>query len=99
MQHILRHSPHAETRFASCLRAISADQSLLLIEDAAYALLPGTSSRNALEYLPGNVQLYTLESDLLARGIALDDVSARIQLIDYSMMVALCTEHSKVVSW
>ncbi|CEA05115.1 DsrH family protein [Pseudomonas saudimassiliensis] len=99
MLHILRHSPHAETRFASCLRAISADQSLLLIEDAAYALLPGTSSRNALEYLPGNVQLYTLESDLLARGIALDDVSARIQLIDYSMMVALCTEHSKVVSW
>ena len=99
MLHILRHSPHAETRFASCLRAISANQSLLLIEDAAYTLLPGTSSRNALEYLPGNVKLYTLESDLLARGIALDDVSARIQLIDYSMMVALCTEHSKVVSW
>lgn len=99
MLHILRHSPHTETRFSSCLRAISANQSLLLIEDAAYALLPGTSSRNALEYLPGNVKLYTLESDLLARGIALDDVSVRIQLIDYPMMVALCTEHSKIVSW
>lgn len=99
MLHILRHSPHAETRFSSCLRAISADQSLLLIEDATYALLPGTSSRNALEYLPGNVKLYALEVDLLARGIALDDVSVRIQLIDYPMMVTLCTEHSKVVSW
>lgn len=99
MLHILRHSPHADSRFASCLRAINADQSLLLIEDAVYTLLPGTSGRNALEYLPASVSLYTLESDLQGRGVALDDISSRIEVIDYQMMVALCTEHAKVVSW
>ena len=99
MLHILRHSPHAEPRFASCLRAINANQSLLLIEDAVYALLPGTSARNALEYLPASVTLYTLETDLLGRGVALDDISNRIEVIDYPMMVALCAEHTKVVSW
>ena len=99
MLHILRHSPHSESRFASCLRAINASQSLLLIEDAVYGLLPGTTTRNALEYLPSSVNLYAMEADLQARGLALDDLSSRIRVINYPMMVALCAEHAKVVSW
>ncbi|WP_256582329.1 sulfurtransferase complex subunit TusB [Pseudomonas sp. MYb185] len=99
MLHILRHSPHSESRFASCLRAVNANQSLLLIEDAVYGLLPGTSTRNALEYLPASVNLYAMEADLQARGLALDDLSSRIRVVNYAMMVALCAEHAKVVSW
>ena len=99
MLHILRHSPHSDSRFASCLRAINADQGLLLIEDAVYGLLPGTSARAALDYLPGSISLYTLEPDLQARGLALDDLPSRIKVIGYPIMVELCTEHAKVVSW
>lgn len=99
MLHILRHSPHSESRFASCLRAISSGQSLLLIEDAVYGLLPRTSGRNALEYLPGTVSLYALDADLQARGLALDDLPPRVTIINYLMMVELCAEHDKALSW
>lgn len=99
MLHILRHSPHTESRFASCLRAISSGQSLLLIEDAVYGLLPRTTARNALEYLPGTVSLYALDTDLQARGLALDDLPSRVTIINYSMMVELCIEHEKALSW
>ena len=99
MLHILRHSPHAQSCFASCLRTINARQSLLLIEDAVYGLFPGTSSRSALEYLPATVRLYALDVDLQARGLALDDVPTRATIISYAMMVELTVEHHKVVSW
>lgn len=99
MLHILRHSPHSESRFASCLRAINSGQSLLLIEDAVYGLLPGTTGRNSLEFLPAAVSLYALDTDLQARGMALDDLPSRVRIINYTMMVELCVEHAKAVSW
>lgn len=99
MLHILRHSPHSESRFGSCLRAINSGQSLLLIEEAVYGLLPGTSARNALEYLPASVSLYALEMDLQARGLALDDLPPRVTIINHPMLVELCVQHSKVISW
>ena len=99
MLHILRHSPHAESSFASCLRTLNAGQSLLLIEDAVYGMLPGSSSRNALEYLPATVRLYALDVDLQARGLALDDIPTRATIINYAMMVDLTVDHHKLVSW
>lgn len=99
MLHILRHSPHTESCFASCLRTINAGQSLLLIEDGVYGLLPGTASRDALDYLPVTVNLYVLDADLQARGLALDDVPTRAKTVNYAGMVELAIEHSKVVSW
>lgn len=99
MLHILRHPPHTDSRFASCLRAINTGHALILIEDAVYALLKGTSARNALEYLPGTISLYALDVDLDARGIALDDLPSRARVINYPMMVELCLEHPKAVSW
>lgn len=99
MLHILRHSPHSESRFASCLRTINSGQSMLLIEDAVYGLSPHTTARNTLEYLPSTVHIYALDTDLQARGLALDDLPSRVTIINYSMMVDLCLEHSKAVSW
>lgn len=99
MLHILRHSPHAESSFASCLRTISPGQSLLLIEDSVYSLLPGTSSRNALDSLPDTLNLYALDVDLEARGLVPGDVPARTTIIDYARMVELTIQHTKVVSW
>lgn len=99
MLHILRHSPYSDTRLASCLRAVSSGQSLLLIEEAVYSLLPGTATRDALEQLPSNISLYVLENDLLARGLTLEVVASRVQTTDYLGMVELCANHAKVVSW
>lgn len=99
MLHILRHSPGSETRFASCLRGLGPQQSLLLMEDAVYGLLPRSRTLASLQILPGSVRLYAMEADVLARGLALDDLPERVKIIDYSAMVRLCLEHKKVVNW
>ncbi|PKM04715.1 MAG: sulfurtransferase complex subunit TusB [Gammaproteobacteria bacterium HGW-Gammaproteobacteria-6] len=99
MLHILRHSPASDPRFASCLRVLGGNQNLLLIEDAVYALLPQSQALNNLKILPSSVSLYVLQADLLARGMALDDLPRRIRPIDYEQMVELCGQCHKVVSW
>lgn len=97
--HIVRHSPVNHPSFNSCLRSLGSQQSLLLIEDAVYALLPGTAFSQSLRLLPNTVDIYAMESDLVARGVPLDDLPARISKINYLDMVALCTEQQKVISW
>lgn len=97
--HLVRHSPHGDSRFASCLRSLGTNQALVLLEEAVYALLPGTPAQHSLSLLPANVRLYALESDLAGRGLALDDLPARVSVIDYCGLVDLCVSYDKVVSW
>lgn len=99
MLHLLRHAPHADSRFSSCLRVIAASQHLVLLEDAVYALLPETSQNQSLNLLPASVKIYAMESDLLGRGLALDALPGRVQVIDYARLVELCVAHEKVLSW
>lgn len=99
MLHIVRHSPHTDNRFATCLRVLASGQGMLLIEDAVYALLPDAVRSNQISLLPAAVKLYVLEADLMARGLALDDIPTRVQLIDYPGMVAICASYPKVISW
>ena len=46
--HVLSHSPFADSRLASCLRLLGADDALLLSGDAVYALQPGTANLQEL---------------------------------------------------
>lgn len=97
--HMVRHSPITHAAFGNCLRALGNGHGLLLIEDAVYALLPGNASSQSLRLLPGTVSIHVLENDLLARGVALDDLPANVRLVNYLDMVSLCAEHSRVVNW
>ncbi len=99
MLHVLRHAPQDSSRFASSMRVMGPKQGLLLIEDGIYALLPRTAALSALQLLPANVRLYALESDVVARGMAMDDIPKRVSLIDYPTFVHLCTQYNKVLSW
>lgn len=99
MLHILRHSPTGNSSLACCMRILASRQGVLFIEDAVYALLPGSASLSSISLLPGDVRLHVLESDLLARGMALDDLPSRVQPIGYDGMVQLCEQSSKVISW
>jgi tRNA 2-thiouridine synthesizing protein B len=94
--HILSHSPFADSRLASCLRLLGADDALLLTGDAVYALQPGTANLQALQLMPDNIMLYALEEDLAARG---QQASGRAQAVDYPTFVELCTRYAKVNSW
>ena len=94
--HILSHSPFADSRLASCLRLLSADDGLLLTGDAVYALQPDTANLQALQLMPASVALYALDEDLAARGI---QPPQRVQVMDYPGFVELCTRYAKVNSW
>lgn len=97
--HVLRHSPTGNASLASCMRVLASKESLLLIEDAVYALLPGSAALNSISLLPGDIHLYVLQADLLARGLALDDLPARVEPVGYDCMVELSAQSGKVVSW
>lgn len=94
--HILTHSPFADSRLASCLRLLSADDGLLLCGDAVYALQSGTRTCEALELMPSSIGLYALYEDVQARAL---QVPERVQCIDYPQFVALTLQHAKVNSW
>lgn len=96
MLHILRHAP-SQSIFTRALDSVSPGDALLLIEDAVYALLPGTDSASALRSLAA--QLYVLEQDLLARGLSADALPPESQGIDYLRMVELCVAEPKALSW
>lgn len=94
--HILSHSPFADSRLASCLRLLGANDALLLTGDAVYALQPATANRQALELMPAAIALYALDEDLVARGLQAPE---RVQAVDYPGFVELCTRYAKVNSW
>ena len=94
--HLLSHSPFSDSRLSSCLRLLAADDGVLLMGDAVYALQPDTTQRQALELMPASIPLYALAEDLQARAVALP---GRAQAIDYPAFVELCARYAKVNSW
>lgn len=95
--HLLSHSPFADSRLSSCLRLLTADDALLLSGDAVYALQKGTAQRHALELMPQSIDLFALEEDVAARGIA--SLPPRLQQVDYEGFVELCCRYDRTNSW
>ncbi|BAN48260.1 sulfurtransferase complex subunit TusB [Metapseudomonas resinovorans] len=95
--HILSHSPFADSRLGSCLRLLAPNDGLLLSGDAAYALQPGSLTRQALDLMPDAIALYALAEDLEAR--ALPDLPPRLIALDYPAFVERCCHYDKVNSW
>ena len=61
------------------------DDVIVLIENGVYADLADMSQ-----------SVYVIQADRKARGL---DIKCQQRDISYDQFVALCTEHSKVVSW
>jgi tRNA 2-thiouridine synthesizing protein B len=94
--HVLSHSPFADTRLASCLRVLGANDAILLSGDAVYALRQGSAPMHALEAKEASLKLFVLEEDLLARDLSLPDWA---QSVDYSAFVELSIRYDKVNTW
>lgn len=92
--HILSHSPFGDSRFASCLRVLGADDAILLTGDAVHALQPETAPAKALNEL--QQPLFVLEEDQQARGIP---GQYGVTALDYSGFVDLTVRYAKVNSW
>lgn len=87
--HIVNQSPFRNTALAECAAAFAGRDTLLLTEDGVYALL-------APEKLAPFGDIYVLESDAVARGIA---TPSSVKTTDYDGWVNLCTNHMPIVSW
>ncbi|WP_313038110.1 sulfurtransferase complex subunit TusB [Stutzerimonas nitrititolerans] len=95
--HLLSHSPFADSRLASCLQLLAAEDALLLTGDAVYALQAGTAQRQALESMPASIALYALEEDIRAR--ALSALPERLKVIDYAGFVEQCCRYDRTNAW
>jgi tRNA 2-thiouridine synthesizing protein B len=91
MLHTLNSSPSDRTTFQSCAASLSEGDSLLLIEEAVYWLLP--HHRHELTRLPARI--LALEPDLLARGVS----SAGVNCVDDAGFVELAVTHGSVINW
>lgn len=89
--HVLNRSPSDRTLFLSCCDALTENDTLLLIEDATYWLLPHHIS--TLSNVPACV--VALSPDCRARGIA----AASYTEVDDTGFVELTLKHERTVSW
>ena len=88
----LNKGPADPALFQSVCEAISATDSLILIEDAVYWSLP--AYRETLLSLDC-AAIYMLRPDAEARGIA----NTGIEPVEDAQFVELCVRHSKTLSW
>lgn len=78
---------------ADCLRVLSTDDALLLLEDGVYC-----HNDERLKKLTGKVAVYVLTEDARVRGLQLPE-PACFKAVDYEGFVELCCHHDKVINW
>lgn len=96
--HTVNKSPFSQHTLRSCLRVVSGQDSILLIEDGVYAALDDSACSELIKKTLQRVAVYSLLPDLKARGIE-ERIIAGIQTIDYLGFVLLTEKHDVVQSW
>ena len=74
-------------------RAMQSGDSLVLIENGVYLAVTSQDPP-----WPEQVQVYALESDLSARGLA-GRIQPGIKVLSMSSLVSLCCNHDRVINW
>jgi len=95
MLHIISTRMEHEVLFAR----IAKGDALLFIADAVLCLHKNSQAAKAILAYCQHFQGYVLEADLLARGLALDELLPEIRLVDYQGFVNLTVEHEVVKTW
>ena len=99
MLHTVNKSPFEKSSLDSCLRVIQTQSALLLLEDAVYAAVAGTTVAEKLRSAAARCAIYALAPDLEARGLDPDTCIDAIQLVDYGGFVDLAAGHDSVQAW
>lgn len=97
MLHILSRSPYATDCLRHCLPLLGAGDTLLLIEDAVYAL----ADASLFQTLSQNTEqaVCVLIADVQARGLARQAKASGCRMTDYAGFVALTVAHRHIQSW
>lgn len=94
--HTVNQSPFNRSTLSQCLERLSAEDSLLLLEDGVYGAL---SAQPYAQQMQAAKQCYAIADDIHARGIHIDDLITGIELIDYDKFVQLTINNTLVQSW
>jgi len=81
------------TTIPSIFASLGIQDSVLLLRDAVYLLLQPSQIE-----LPTHL-IYVLSEDLAARGMNINDVKIKVELIDYLRFVDLTIVHTNTVTW
>lgn len=92
--HVLNASP-ASSAFQDCKSVIQSGDALVLMGDGVYAALDGTRAHG--ELLRSGVQVYVLQSDATAAGVA--SRSGAMAFIDMDGFVTLTERFSRQLCW
>ena len=99
MLHTVNKSPFACRSLETCLRLVASGSDVLLIEDGVYGAIDGTTVAADIVRAMDSCQVYVLEPDLKAPGIALDKLIQGIERVGYDGFVELASKNTKVQSW
>lgn len=99
MLHTVNKSPFEKTTLDSCLRFAQEGSSILLIEDGVYAAMKGAKTEDQMVAAGNRHKIYVLGPDLMARGLAEENVIDGIETVDYGGFVDLAASHDNVQSW
>ena len=97
--HTVNKSPFEKNALSSCLKHSKTGDGVLLIEDAVYGALKGTSAAGEVDGARGSVSLYVLGPDLEARGLAKERLIDGIEVVDYGGFVDLVARHDTTQAW
>lgn len=99
MLHTVNKSPFEKNSLTSCLRLAKEGSGILLMEDAVYGALRGTSVTDEVARRTKDFKFHALGPDLAARGLSEKPIIDGIEVIDYEGFVDLVVEYDAVNSW
>ena len=94
--HLVSRSPFADQTLTQCLQVLKPQDSIVLLEDATWALKANQPWRQRLSQLSETHAIYVLAEDAALRGIAIDPPFLSV---DYEKLVTLSCEHQHSMSW
>ena len=97
--HSINKSPSHSSALATCLASISAQSAIILIEDGVYAALANYSEGVSLIGKKIDIKYYALRADLEARGLSMEVLDQRVEVIDYMRFVGLVEKFDGFVAW
>ncbi|MBI4665864.1 MAG: sulfurtransferase complex subunit TusB [Nitrospinae bacterium] len=96
MLHTVNKSPFNHGSLDECVRFAAKGAPILLIEDGVYAAKSGTAYEGSLKQIMQSHEVYALEADLKARGVAA--LADGVKVVNYDGFVELVEKH-KMMAW
>lgn len=97
--HTVNKSPYERGALDACLAHAVKGSAVLLIEDAVYAAVKGSSASAKLAEGGKDLSLFVLGPDLKARGMDPANVIDGMTVVDYAGFVDLAVQYKQVQAW